>query len=361
LTTGAASLPTEEAIILAEYSEGEVTFQAEKEIEIFALCPSGSALDFGGGDYVFCGNDESLEITAQITAEAWVYPRSTQWMGLVSKGDDAVRHDDYGLWLNNRRVEFSFNWPERWSVYPNGDRFIGNNQIPLNGWSHVAGTWDGSKVRLYINGQLDREFDWTYGINASKAALYFGVNPGGGDEYFNGMMDEVRIWSRALDGQEIEGNMYRALEGNEPNLAGYWSFDEGSGQDALDQTQNGNDGTLGSNPQGEDSRDPAWVDIVAPVGICGLGGFVERNLNEAFDLKVRILEDLAAAMEKEKMAKNSLDAAFREGGFEGVRKSDVVKAKQKIHSAIQEEEQAESTVERSIEKLENALDALDIE
>ena len=174
-------------------------------------------------------------------------------------------------------------------------------------------------------------------------------------------MDEVRIWNRALDGQEIEGNMYRVLEGSEPNLVGYWRFDEGSGQDTVDQTQNGNDGTLGSNPQGKDSRDPAWVDMVAPVGICGLGGFVERNLTEAFDLKAMILEDLAIAMEKEEIAKNSLDAAFRDGAFEGIRKGDVAKAKQKIHSAIQHEEQAESTVERSIEKLEDALDALDIE
>ncbi|MHC4739426.1 MAG: LamG domain-containing protein [Planctomycetota bacterium] len=361
LTAGAASLPTEAAIVLAEYSEGEVTFQAEKEIEIFALCPSGTALDFDGRDYVYCGNDESLEITAQITVEAWVYPRSNQWMGLVSKGDDVAGHDDYGLWLNNRRVEFSFNWPERWPIYPNGDRFIGNNQIPLNSWSHVAGTWDGSKLRIYINGQLDREFDWTYGINSSKASLYFGVNPGGGDEYFNGIMDEVRIWSRALDAQEIEGSMYNALEGSEPNLVGYWSFDEGSGQDTLDQTQNGNNGTLGSNPQGEDSRDPAWVDTVAPVGICGLGGFVERNLNEAFDLKAMILEDLALAMEKEQIAKNSLEAAFRDGAFEGVKKSDVAKAKQKIHSAIQKEEQAATAVEQSVDKLDEALNTLGID
>ena len=56
-----------------------------------------------------------------------------------------------------------------------------------------------------------------------------------------------------------------------------------------------------------------------------------------------------------------MDTVFKDRNFGDTSKGDVVKAKQKIHSAIQHEEQAETAVDQSIEKLDEALDALDIE
>lgn len=169
----------------------------------------GGALSFNGnGDYVNCGNDKSLNIDGEITVAAWIYPRSNFWGGIIDKGDNTAGHDDYGLWFNNGKIEFSFNWPERWNVYPNGDRFIGSTAVALNRWSHFAGTWDGNKVRLYVNGKLDSEFNWTQGIKSSNASVYIGVNPGGQEEYFNGIIDEVAIYKRALSAEQIQ-QLYR--------------------------------------------------------------------------------------------------------------------------------------------------------
>ncbi|GAI36006.1 unnamed protein product, partial [marine sediment metagenome] len=90
---------------------------------------------------------------------------------------------------------------------------------------------------------------------------------GGADNPFAGTIDEVMIFDRALTAEEIQATMHSRLTGNEPNLVGYWDFDEGEGQFAYDLTDNGNDGQLGSTA-GVDSSDPAWVDSVPPVGIC---------------------------------------------------------------------------------------------
>ncbi len=157
------------------------------------------ALSFNGsGDYVNCGNATSLNITGAITIKAWIYPTSSHWGGIVSKGDDIASHDDYALWFDNGVLEMSFNWPENWKM------FSGNISIPLNAWSYVGGTWDGNKVRLYVNGELDKEFNWSEGISTSSAELYIGVNLGGGNEYFNGKIDEVAIYDIALSSEEIQ-------------------------------------------------------------------------------------------------------------------------------------------------------------
>ncbi|MHC4477404.1 MAG: LamG domain-containing protein [Planctomycetota bacterium] len=268
LTTGEIAGFAEDITVGAQYTRGEGTVDAGKSVNIFAVCPGGSALQFDGtNDYVNCGYDPSLNVSNQITVQTWIYPQANRWMGIVSKGDDVVRHDDYGLWFNSGKVELSFNWPERWGIYPAGDRFVGHTAVPLNQWSHFAGTWDGHAVRLYVNGQLDAEFPWTHGINSSGTELYFGVNPGGGDEYFKGIMDEVTILDRALSAEEIRVAMHTKLTGAEPNLIGCWDFDEGVGQIAYDLTANGNNGRLGSSTN-PDSHDPAWVVSEAPVGDC---------------------------------------------------------------------------------------------
>jgi hypothetical protein len=224
--------------------------------------------------------------------------------------------------------------------------------VELNRWSHFAGTWDGNKVRLYINGELDSEFDWTHGINSSGARLYIGVNPGGGDEYFSGMIDEVRIWRVALTKEEIRANMYARLTGDEPNLVGYWDFDEGEGQDVCDLSGNGNDGSVVG---------ATWVDSDAPVGICTKPELVERNITDALESKQKALEEIAAALAKENATVNILGELFRGREYSELNKSEIVSIRQNVHTAIQEEEQSERALGKSVIKLEDSLSIMDNE
>ncbi|MHC4605017.1 MAG: hypothetical protein ACYS6W_17005, partial [Planctomycetota bacterium] len=183
---------------------------------------------------------------------------------------------------------------------------------------------------------------------------------GSGVVFGSGIIDEVRIYDRALSAEEIRANMHTRLSGDEPGLVGYWDFDEGMGQIVYDLSGNGNDGQLGVTPD-VDSSDPAWVDSDAPIGICTAKGLVERNLLRVFDMKETILEILEDAIATEDATKEFLDELFKSGEIGDLKKGDVVKAKQKIMGAIQQEEQAETAVGQSIEKLIDALNALGYE
>ena len=172
------------------------------------------------------------------------------------------------------------------------------------------------------------------------------------------MVDDVCVYNRALTAEEIQLLTHTRPAG-EPNLVAYWDFDEGEGQAAEDSSANGNDGTLGSTEEVDDN-DPNWTDSIPPVGICTLDGLVERNISNVLDIKAEILDLLNIALGKEDALLDYMDEAFHNGEFDNLSKNDVVKAKQKILSAIQQQEQAETTIGQSLEKLNDALDALDI-
>ena len=114
-------------------------------------------------------------------------------------------------------------------------------------------------------------------------------------------------------------------------------------------------------PNTVDGSDPVWTDSIPLVGICTLDGLVERNLSDIVDRKLGILEELGILLGKEDALLDYMDEAFHNGEYDHLGKGDVVKAKQKIHSAIQQEEQAETAVDQSIDNLEEAMDTLDIE
>ena len=152
--------------------------------------------------------------------------------------------------------------------------------------------------------------------------------------------------------------MHSQPDVTDPGLDGYWDFDDGEGQVAADVSGNGNDGVLGSSDV-EDGSDPKWVDDVPAVGLCSLEGMVERKMLKVLDIKADILGMLEEVMVTEADVYAMLDEAFRGSQQRGM-KNNVVMAKQKIHSAIQHEEQAGSAIGKSIEKILDALEALGI-
>nr|VFK50751.1 MAG: Concanavalin A-like lectin/glucanases superfamily protein [Candidatus Kentron sp. TUN]VFK51952.1 MAG: Concanavalin A-like lectin/glucanases superfamily protein [Candidatus Kentron sp. TUN] len=75
--------------------------------------------------------------------------------------------------------------------------------------------------------------------------LYVGYNPSGGDEFSNGIIDEIRIWNRALTKEEIRENMKRELIGNQEGLVAYYNFEKVSNNsEVADLSKNGNHGRL---------------------------------------------------------------------------------------------------------------------
>jgi len=128
----------------------------------------------------------------------------------------------------------------------------------INRWYHVAGTYDGSTIKIYVDGVLQGSAPANISIG-NTAPLTLGFHDMSSFLYYlTGDLCEIRIWNFARTASEIQADMNLSLTGTEAGLMGYWPMNEGAGQVADDLTVNGNDAQLGSTSN-VDSFDPTWV------------------------------------------------------------------------------------------------------
>ena len=162
----------------------------------------GEALEFDGdGDSVDCGNDTSLDITDEITIEAWVKLASTEWFYLLEKSYNGANRSNYVVRVATTYVGFH--------LYNGSAYFIDiDNTVATNigQWHHVVATYDGAIAKAYLDGdKLSNTQSATGTIATSEHNLLIGRRI---DEkfYFDGTIDEVRIYDRALSEAEVKKN-----------------------------------------------------------------------------------------------------------------------------------------------------------
>jgi len=158
----------------------------------------GAALSFSGtGAFVSIPNSQSLNMTNAITVEAWVYPTALGgWKPLVYK--------ETGFAYVLMGSSGSSSTPSFGGSFSSANA-MGTTALPLNTWSHIAGTYDGTTLRVYVNGVLATSQAQTGTISASTGPLMIGGNNEG--EYWAGRIDEVRIYNRALSQSEIQSDL----------------------------------------------------------------------------------------------------------------------------------------------------------
>ncbi|MHC4462430.1 MAG: LamG domain-containing protein [Planctomycetota bacterium] len=329
-----------------------------------AICPSGYALQFDGADdYVDCGNDSSLNVgDGSYTLAAWIKTALSPRGAILAKMRDGASHQGYDALVNTDGT-IQAHLISSWNS--NAIRVLGSTAINDGDWHRVVVTYDGSNsasgFSIYIDGKpetLTITHDSLSGSTLTDASFTIGSRDGG--QYLNSKIDEVAIYNRALSAEEIWANMHTRLTGDEPGLVCYWDFDEGEGQIVYDLSGNGNNGQLGSTPN-PDVSDPAWEDSDAPIGICNPYLIATRATDGAVERKTAMLEELLVALAQEWTAYEALEELLEGGDYGDLNKGDIVTAKQKIHSATQHEEQAIDALEKSIEKLKDALSALGYE
>ena len=167
----------------------------------------GKALTFNGtSNWVTIPDAPSLDVTTGMTLEAWVNPSAINgWRSLMMKesGSTPIPRGSwselftYGMYANvdANRPNVAINSAS------NGYEARGTSQLALNTWTHVASTYDGSTLRLFINGTQVASVAASGAIVASNDPLRIGGNSMWG-EYFKGSIDEVRLYNRALSGSE---------------------------------------------------------------------------------------------------------------------------------------------------------------
>jgi N-acetylneuraminic acid mutarotase len=167
----------------------------------FAPGKVAQAFSFDGVDH-FVGVPDSanLNLTEALTIDAWVNPSvANQYGGIVEKTVGDHVNTQYLLHLEGGIVFF------RLIIVPGVDHRTvhSNSVIPINEWTHVAGTWDGATMNLFINGvQQTETVAVTPPINSGAGPTLIG-RLGDNIYHFAGLIDEVEIFNRALSTQEI--------------------------------------------------------------------------------------------------------------------------------------------------------------
>jgi hypothetical protein len=167
----------------------------------------GGALSFNGvNNWVTVADANSLDLTSGMTLEAWVKPSAlgTAWRTVVLK--ERPGGMVYALYANqntSRPVGQAFIGAER--------NALGSATLALNVWTHIAVTFDGGNLRFYANGALTATTAVTGAMVASTGVLRIGGNAIW-SEWFQGVIDEVRIYNRALSATEIQTDMNTAVQ-----------------------------------------------------------------------------------------------------------------------------------------------------
>jgi hypothetical protein len=115
------------------------------------------------------------------------------------------------------------------------------SEIQTNQWYHLAGTYDGVTVTVYVNGvKIKSEpISGNLTIDSSDLVIGKGDPEFSSGEYFHGVLDEVRVWNVARSPEEIQAAMNKPLTGKEKGLVAYWNFDDGTAKDLSGHANHG--------------------------------------------------------------------------------------------------------------------------
>jgi hypothetical protein len=157
----------------------------------------GRALSFDGvDDLVTVPDASSLDLTSGMTLEGWIRPTTLHyWHTVVLKEQPGQLV--YALYAGTDNGRPSGH------VFTTGDMMLfGPSALPVNTWTHLAMTWDGLTQRIYVNGAQVSSTPRTGTAVTSNSPLRIGGNNVWG-EWFGGLIDEVRVYNRALSAAEV--------------------------------------------------------------------------------------------------------------------------------------------------------------
>ncbi len=232
-----------------------ILFQACDFSELIGLLePSeqNSVLYFDGDGDIITIPDADLQLDSlsrEITLEAWVeieqfyneYPR------IIDRSDN-IKDDRFILGIKSETHQAHLNI--------NGSSINSDDQLAANKWYHIAGTYNGTELKLYINGKLQGIMPAIQKLDVSMSNLYIGNNELL-NRAFNGKIAEIAIWNLARSSQQILNDYRIGILPFSTGLVSHWKFDKDNGQIVQDMKGN-NNGYLGRLTT-EDPSDPVWV------------------------------------------------------------------------------------------------------
>ena len=206
----------------------------------------GNSLSFdGSNDEVTIPAIASYQVTDALTVETWVKPNS--WSD--NEGFLNFATDNGGTEAGFGFVFFATGWRFYLKTTTNTIDYanMAETSTPVGQWTHLAATYDGTKIRIYRNGSAIDSTDAMGNVEWSGApgnVTLGSFTKDGTTKYFDGNMDDVRLWNVVRSAAEIKASKEITLNGDETGLVGYWQIDETSGGTTADYTSNNNTATV---------------------------------------------------------------------------------------------------------------------
>lgn len=189
------------------------------QFESVNVTAPGSAINFDGtNDYMLVNNYSGLNLNNNYTIEAWIKPEGfNHFAGIISKY--------HTVNANGFILRLSANSPYTGLEF---DQMTTANGLLNSGqWYHVAAVNDNGTRHLYLNGIEQTLTGTPLNVVNNTNNLTIGVDYLNAPRYFNGDIDEVRIWNTTKSLCDIKISMYTELSGNEAGLVAYFNFNEG--------------------------------------------------------------------------------------------------------------------------------------
>ena len=222
--------------------------------------------------YVRVPNDPAFSLQA-FTLEAWVQRVGAGYGMTTDVGGAGVLAKPHEGSIGSDLVSWHFDWSNSGQIVFNLVHTLGTSGVYLNstavatplGLHHIAATFDGATIKLYVDGVFNASAPWTLGtVYYGADDVLIGANNFGAGYYrrLDGYIDDVRIWDHALTATQVANSMNCGLNGNEPGLVAYWSFD---GSNLNDLTGHGHNGTASG------TAGAVAYAALAPLAVCTAG------------------------------------------------------------------------------------------
>lgn len=177
------------------------------------------AINFdGSGDYIDIGNPTNLNITSRITVAAWIRINAFDkaYQAVITKGDSSWRLQRYG---NTNNMQFACSGVTDGVI-------VSDTSLVGNRWYHVVGVYEGNYIAIYIDGSLDNWRLASGNISTNSKSVYIGENSEATGRCFNGRIDSVKVWNKALSSIEIF-TLYGNGSPAPAELVGCWYMNTG--------------------------------------------------------------------------------------------------------------------------------------
>ncbi|MFT6948572.1 MAG: hypothetical protein ACJARP_003006, partial [Vicingaceae bacterium] len=260
---------------------GQITYSGASStavpgVKVIAEAASGSngksGVFNGTSSYAAVPNHSSLE-SDSLTVVAYINPSDLNGVQTI-----ATKHSGtvgWRLYLDDTALKFdigSSTFTSKDTIFNLSDTLVSDSIIKIGSWSSVSVTVDEDSIKLFINGVATLLESNSINLSAfnNSDSLLIGSNR---TDYFNGNIDEVRVYNRAITKLELKQSYDVFINPSMDGLIGYWRFDEGFGQTAYDYSKT----NLSSNRNHSELNNVLFSNTIPSATQLSSGAYTDKN------------------------------------------------------------------------------------